>query len=276
MRHLRRSWVLTAAVGVLALFCFTGCVTQQQVKAIVAESNAAMVSPALNLPGGEQGASWKEAVTTLDQLIASHPDQPVLVHHLRVRQAMLLTVNKQDSLAQVCWDQIDGSVLTTERDAALFANHACLVWWYKRASNAAPLDKQESLKTEGCIQDLSETIKGLQDLSIRIYLGTLRVQMELKLLNSARINTPERRQAVVRGLANALEAYVGLFSEAHTQWVREHWETDVVPEGMILTDLRHASWLRQMIREFKGFAKERGLDEGIWKPAWIGALRTGT
>jgi hypothetical protein len=264
------------AVGILAFFCLSGCVTQQQVKAIVAESNAAMVSPSLNIPEGEQGASWKEAVTKIDQLISSHPDQPVLVNHLRVRQAMLLTVNKQDSLAEACWKRIDGSALTTERDAALFANHACLVWWYKRASNAAPLDKQESLQAEGCIQGLSESLDGLETSSIRIFLGTIRVQMDLKLLNSARINTPERKQAVVQGLTNALEAYVVLFSEEDIQWVRDHWESDVMPEGMTLTDLRHASWLRQMIREFKGFADERGLDVVIWKPEWIGALQAGT
>ena len=272
MRNIRRTRAHTLSIGILFLVFLSGCVTQQQVKAIVAESNAAMVSPSLNIPEGEQGASWKAAVSKIDQLIASNPDHPFLVNHLRVRQAMLLTVNQRDSLAEACWKRIDGSALRTERDAALFQNHACLVWWYKRASSAAPLDQQERPKAEGFIRDLSESIDGLEAPDVRIYLGTIRVQMELKLLNSARINTPERRQAVVQGLADALEGYVGLFSEPHTQWVQEHWETDLMPEGMTITDLRHAAWLRQMIREFKVFADERALEEVVWSPAWIREL----
>ncbi|MGM0669613.1 MAG: hypothetical protein ACQET1_07830 [Gemmatimonadota bacterium] len=267
----RRTWVHTLTIGILALLLLGGCVTQQQVKAMVAESNAAMVTPSPDIPGGEQEASWKEAVTRIDRLIASNPDQPVLVNHLRVRQAMLLTVNRHDSLAEACWRRIDGSALRTERDAALLEHHACLVWWYKRASDPSPLDSQERPRAEGFIRDLSESIDGLETRSVRIYLGTIRVQMELSLLNRARINTQERRRAEVQGLEDALEAYAALFSEAHTQWVREHWETDLLPEGMTVTDLRHASWLRRMIRKFKRLAERRTL-EVVWRPAWIGEL----
>jgi hypothetical protein len=275
MRSIRRPWAHTLSIGILALLLFGGCVTQQQVKAIVAESNAAMVSPPLNIPEGEQGASWREAVTRTDQLIASNPDQPVLVNQLRVRQAMLLTVNRRDSLAEACWKRIDGSALRTERDAALYEHHACLVWWYRRASIAAPLDRRERPKAEGFVRNLSGSIHGLETRSVRIYLGTIRVQMELKLLNSSRINTPERRQAVVEGLADALEGYVGLFSEAHTQWVQDHWETDLMPEAMTVTELRHASWLRRMIREFKVLADQRNLEAVVWRPAWIRELHAG-
>jgi hypothetical protein len=49
-----------------------------------------------------------------------------------------------------------------------------------------------------------------------------------------------------------------------------------MPKGMTITDLRNASWLRKMIREFKNFAERRGLDEVVWKPEWIGELQTGT
>jgi len=275
MRNIRRTWAHTLSIGILFLVFLSGCVTEQQVKAIVAESNAAMVSPFLNIPEGEQGASWREAVSKIDQLIASNPDQPVLVNHLRVRQAMLLTVNKQDSLAEACWKRIDGSALRAERDAALLQNHACLVWWYRRASNARPLDRQEREKAEGCIPGLSESIDGLETPDVRIYLGTIRVQMELKLLEGSRIDNPEKRQAVVRGLAEALESYVGLFSGAHTRWVRDHWASDIMPEGMTITDLRHAAWLRQMVREFKVFADQRNLKEMDWKPTWIADLRAG-
>ena len=69
---------------------------------------------------------------------------------------------------------------------------------------------------------------------------------------------------------------MNLFSETDTKWAQDNWETDTMPEGMTITDLRNASWLRQMIREFKNYAKERKLDEVVWKPEWIGKLQTGT
>jgi hypothetical protein len=271
MRYVTKTKVFTLSIGIIALFFFSGCVTQQQVKAIVAESNAAMVSTSLlTIPNGEQGETWKDVDNKIDQLIASNPDQPILVNHLRVRQAMLLTVNKQDSLAKVRWGQIDGSALTTERDKALLKNNECLAWWYKRASNADPLDQKERQKTEGYIKNLQESIDGLKSPDIRIYLGTIRAQMDLKLLTSSKIDTPERRKTVVKGLSDGLERYVNLFSEADAQWAKNNWETDIMPEGMTITDLRNASWLRQMIREFKNSAKERNLDEVVWKPEWIG------
>jgi hypothetical protein len=276
MRSVRKPQLLLSAIGIIALLFFNGCVTQQQVKAIVAESNAAMLSPSVNIPEGAQGASWKDAVSKIDQLIASNPDQPVLVNHLKVRQAMLLTVNKENRLAEARWRQIDGSLLKTERDAALFNNNECLVWWYARASVPDPLDTPERQQTEACIEHLQDAIDALQSPDIRMYLGTIRAQMNLKHLTDSKIDTPERRQAAVKGLSDELERYVVLFPEADSQWVRTHWETDILPEGLTITDFRNASWLRQMIREFKHYAKERNLHEVVWKPGWIGELDTGT
>lgn len=276
MRYVRIPRAIMLSISIIALIFFNGCVTQQQVKEIVAESNAAMVSPSLNVPGGEQGASWKDAVNKIDQLIASNPDQPILVNHLRVRQAMLLTVNRQDSLASARWKQIDGSALTTERDVALFKNNECLVWWYKRAFNPDPLDKHERQKTEDNIKSLQTSIDGLQFPGTRIYFGTIRAQMDLNLLTGSPIDTQERKQVVVKDLSDALEKYVVLFPEADTQWVQNNWETDLMPDGMTIEDLRNASWLRQMIREFTNYAKARKLDGVDWKPEWIGKLKTGT
>ena len=151
------------------------------------------------------------------------------------------------------------------------------MWWYKRAPLADPLDQLESAETAGYIKDLQESIDGLKSPDIRIYLGTIRTQMVLKLANDSKITPQERREKVVQSLSNGLENYAVLFSDKDTQWVKDNWKTDnSMPPGMTIAELRNASWLRQMIREFKQFAESRGLREVVWKPEWIGELNTGT
>ncbi len=63
-----------------------------------------------------------------------------LVNHLRVRQAMLLTVNGQYNLAEQRWKDVDGSALTNARDKNLYRNSETIVWWYRRAKIQEPLD----------------------------------------------------------------------------------------------------------------------------------------
>ena len=118
MKSTERS--LVTLLAATALMFAGGCATQRQVSIAVAESNAALVSPFLDRaqPGGS-GDTWKEAVSKLDRLIAAHPAEKTLVNHLKVRQAMLLTVNRQDSLASMRWKDIDPGALKTERDRAL-------------------------------------------------------------------------------------------------------------------------------------------------------------
>jgi hypothetical protein len=100
--------------------------------------------------------------------------------------------------------------------------------------------------------------------------------MVLKLMNDSRIDTQERKEIVKQRLSEGLEEYVNLFTEPETRWVIDNWEKGIMLEGMEIRDLHNVTWLRQMIKEFKIQARDRRLNEVIWKPEWIGRLEIGS
>jgi len=232
-----------------------GCVTQRQVEQIVAQSNAAMVVPVIDKAGEPPSVGWQETVAKLDQLVAAHSDQPVLVNHLQVRAAMVLTVNQQDSLAQRRWQEVDGQMLKTERDKALFDLHPVLLWWYHRAPIADPLSGQEINLAQAHRQRIDTQLESLQSPDIRIFLGTIRAQVALKSHNSQAVDTPQQRQAVAAALARDLKAYVDLFAQDDLQWVQANKTTPKTVEDLKLHALRDRIWLREMVIEFKNTAE---------------------
>ena len=270
MRSLRNSVLFTFFV-VGSLLVSSGCITQRQVKEIVAQSNAAMVTPAIDKAGDKPSAGWQDAVAKIDQLVDTYPEQTVLVNHLRLRAAMVLTVNQQDSLARQRWNQVDGSALTTERDKALFNTNKTLVWWYTRAPNADPLDQMEIKEAENGIKNLDDQLKSLKTPDIRIYLGTIRSQMALKLRNGEAVDTPEQRRKVAEEMAKDLKSYVDLFAAEDIEWVQKNKNTAKNANDLTLSALRNRIWLRELILEFKRTAHLLldGNPEPDWQPDWI-------
>lgn len=263
-------------VLVSATLLLGGCVTQSKVKEIVATSNAAMVTPFLNAPGEASQGSWKDASAKIDQLIAAYPEEKILVNSLRVRQAMLLTVNKQDNLARQVWSQIVSDALTTERDKSLFDSREVLVWWYVRGPDGQALNSQEKKAAEGYLARLDNTIAALQGKDIRIYLGTIRAQIALRIRNDSAAT-----DGTAQGFAADLSKYVELFSDDDQDWVKDQKNANIKEEGMIITDLRNRVWLRSMVKEFKkrawallckNSAPNTACDPGpapVWKPEWV-------
>ena len=109
--------VIGTILAALLASSYASCVTAAEVKSIVSDSNAAMVSPTLDQAGKAASDGWKAAVERIDKLIANHSDQPALVNTLRVRQAMLLTVHRHPAAKEV-W-KLAGSEGLNQRDQVL-------------------------------------------------------------------------------------------------------------------------------------------------------------
>lgn len=253
-----------------ALLFAAGCATERRVNSIVAQSNAAMIPQVLRTPG-ESTEGWQTAVEQINQLIAAQKNQPVIVNQLRLRAAMLLTVNNQGSLATEEWQKIDRGSLQTERDRALFDNATTLVWWYGRSTSPSPLAGAEVTRAQSGISNLTATLSSLKAPEIKIYLGTIRAGMGLKLSNDAAVNTTAQQAAVAAALANDLKAYVDLFSAADVAWVRANKSTKSAPQDKQLSTLRNRIWLRELIKEYKITATNQGL-KPQWSPDWIASF----
>ena len=276
MRHYLTFYLaaMVFAAGIL------GCATAKDVRRIVAQSNAAMIAgPPLDKAGVANSEVWREAVGQMDRIIAQNPDQTTLVNHLRVRQAMLLTVYQQGNIAEERWKMVDGNVLTTERDESLHENWKALVWWYKRAPNPRRLDNTEQADAREFMNTLDITVNGIDSHDLKIYLATLRAQMALKLASGANTRTAEQLTQVHTEMATDLEQYINVFTPEEQKWVQDHPETNV-PDHLTVTDIRSRVWLRGIIREYRTTAdafshdaRDFGLPEvPTWRPAWIGSL----
>lgn len=272
MRRIHRYLFYCLMAGTIAVGT-VGCATQKDVRRIVAETNAAMMSPYLDKAGENKRNDWKDPVEKIDRLIAANPDQKTLVNHLRVRQAMLLTVYQRGNLAKERWKLIDGNALTTERDKALYNNWPMLVWWYKRAPDPAALDEMEQRKAINGMNNLNSTIKNLKSMDVLIYLSTIQAQMALKLSNDADVSSEEMKKRVSANMVADLQRYVETFTEEDHTWVQENPKTAITADGMIIGDFRNRVWLREMIRQFLNTAENLGLSQPPeWKPEWIKEL----
>lgn len=122
-----------------------GCVTDDQVKRIVSDSNVASLSAQLDLGGvnaagpGAAG-NWQEASKKIEAIIAANPDQVSTNAALRVRQAVMLLQNQQYNLAAAAFDEASLDNLHTARDRAFKTLATELVWWYRTAGNSESID----------------------------------------------------------------------------------------------------------------------------------------
>jgi len=256
-------------LAVFLVSAMAGCATKQEVGRVVAETNAALMSPYLEEPGkAGMTTAWKEPVERIDRLIAQYPDERKLVNHLRLRQAMLLTVYEQGNLAEERWKVVDGNELTTERDKSLHACWPHLVWWYKRAGIADPLDFEEMGKAEEALGGLDETLAPLPAGSdTKKYLGTIRAQIALKKANDSDVSSSEKKTRVEEFLVDSLRKYASIFQEKDVKWVREN-RVQRPGELLSISDFRYRVWLREMIEAYRETASALEM-EPIWEPKWI-------
>ena len=259
----RRGWTRIARALTAAVVLLSGCATPGQVETIVAESNAALVSPYVDIADAPQG-DWQQAVQNIDRFIEAHADNAVLVNHLRVRQAMLLTANGQRNLADQYWGLVDREALDSDRDRVLTDLGPHLSWWYRVAPEP---DRIGSADAAAARTALSNAIPSAPaDSDLRIYLATLRAQLEVRMARDSHLASPSTE------LPASLEAYIGAIG------ADEGWITGL--EGLSDQDLasarqirafRYRIWLRELIGAYKRAASDLMLppDEVDWKPDWV-------
>lgn len=261
-RTIRRLGTLAVALALSA------CATRAEVAEVVSDTNAAMLSPELIQPGGTANGDWKDAVRKIDRIIAAHPDQAKMNAALRVRQAMLLTVNKADALAAEVWTLVDAKLLGA-RDQSLYRLRESLIWWYGRASEAAPFapdeDADKAVPTIAALDAEGKTLGGLPDL--RLFLATLRVNLELKRANSMPENSNPEKAALALHLTRSLKIYAEEFGAEDLSWAKANYAKPALGDHNLLSVLRHRVALISVIKEYKAYAKPR--TPVTWDPDWI-------
>lgn len=257
MKTFRKSFIL---IGLLLCCTLSGCMTQREVKAIVAETNAAAVSPYLDRPADMQPGNWKEAVGRIDRLIEAHRDQATLVNHLRVRQAMLLTINGADDLARQRWKLVEAKALNSERDEKLHDLHEALIWAYKNLKHHAQVDINDA---NDHLTSFKKKAKKIKDYDLRIFLHTVRAEIALKLANS--YDEDEDRTLVEGLLATELATYIEAFNETDRDWVKNNPQKDL-SSAMTIQDIRRRVWLREIIKLYRD--EGEGLNPE-WSPKWV-------
>lgn len=266
----RPRWTRAVHVLLLAVFLLGACATRGQVEQIVAESNAALVGPYVDIadsePGSGQGGDWEQSLADIDRFIEAHPDNAPLVNHLRVRQAMLLTANGRRNLADQYWALVDRAALDSDRDRALTDVGEHLSWWYQAAPTFDPVDAGEA---EAARSAFSSAIEGTPPGSdIRIYLSTIRAQLEERMARDERLSPAETE------LAAALERYIADIG-ADSTWITAL--DDLTPEDLEtarqIRSFRYRIWLREIIGAYEETASDLGVGDAVdWRPEWVGRV----
>lgn len=181
----RRAWRTGVAVAALAL---ASCVTDDQVKQIVTESNLASLSAQLdfggvNAAGPGAAGNWQDASKKIEAVIAANPDQVSMNAALRVRQAVMLLQNGQYNLATAAFGEASLDNLHTARDRAFKTLAKELVWWYQIAGNSESIDFPTATAAQAKIDGVVKTLtadpqqaklnEGIRDLlvAMRAFIG---------------------------------------------------------------------------------------------------------
>ncbi len=188
-----------------------GCATREQVAAIVAESNASMISSQLGglaqKSGDPSTPNWQSASEQIETFIAAHPDQKAVTAPLRIRQAMLLLANKQTSLARAAFDSVTDGDLYTDRDRALKQHAATLVWWFSNSASDtwSAADQTEAARALAALGQVHVDLAKSPD--IRDYLAEMRAWIGLAAAKQTTDEAEARRR-----LVDALDTYAKIFS----------------------------------------------------------------
>ncbi len=183
LRRLRWGAVVSTLSAIVLLT--SGCATQRQSSELVAETNTALAQfpdiqlqadPSAGLSGG---GDWQSTSRKMDAFIAAHPDQPVTIGALRIRQGVLLLSNRQYDLAQAAFNS--ASNLKTDRDKALKALSPSLIWWYQHSADASldPLQRAKAREALAAFDEQIAKVQGSPDL--RDFLAEMRARIGLKL-----------------------------------------------------------------------------------------------
>lgn len=288
----RRPWI-PAGILILSAILVSGCATTRQVSAIVAESNALMVTADLAYPAASGGEDWKNAVRRIDLLIDQNADNKALVATLRARQALLLTAFKQDALAREAWKQVDWTQLKTDRDRAFYLLRDDLIWWFKfgpsdgtisnddwsarlgppdRATPQPPVPLSDVTFDGGATVERFELVCNALPVGsdTRLYLEVMRANIVVRALNDARVQDPSDREALAKYAVRSVKRLALAFDTNGQQWLKSNYgSADLPKEAELMSMLRSLSQARAVIKETRRQASEQELVIPRWQPDWV-------
>ena len=262
---------------VTILFFAVSCVTQTQVKEIVATSNAAMIDvPDLPQADGDavDEARLKAAVERIETIITAHPEQTVLINTLRVRQAMMLTVANKPEAAGIVWSKVTKP--TTQRDTALYSLREELIWWFGAAKAFKDEDIEKGQRYIANIDAVNKTLpKGS---NTHAYLETMRAAIALAVANKTNtmLGDSEARRLKKRAVADRmvinLKHYAAQYDTGDQAWIEANWTAaESFPDAPVSVVRARAELRRLMMAYFKR-AQLKTLEEFepvTWQPAWV-------
>jgi len=284
---------LLAGTLVLAAMLVSSCATTQQVRSIVAESNALMATADLAYPNATGGEDWQNAVRRIDTLIAQNADQQALVATLRTRQALLLTAFQQDALAREAWTQVDKAHLKTDRDRAFYLLSDELIWWFKFGPSDGTLGNEDwGTRLGPPDRDATASSTQLSDLAFdgestverfelvcnalpvgsdaRLYLELMNANIVIRALNDAQVQEAKDRDALAKYAVRSVERLALAFDPAGQQWLKSNFASADLPQGAeLMTMLRSLSQARVLIKDTRDSAAEQGLAIAQWQPDWV-------
>ncbi|MEN8148776.1 MAG: carboxypeptidase-like regulatory domain-containing protein [Planctomycetota bacterium] len=249
---------MRTALATLLLCGLAACATRAEVEQIVLSSNAAMVGPWIERPGNAQDESWPEAVDRIERLIAEHPDQAVLVNHLRVRQAMLLTVNLQGALATEVWNRVDPAELRgNARDRALYAVRSELVWTYRALPPVEIWNVEDREFAERAIGKLRSQ-KGPDE--VRDYFRIVAAQIAIKRANSMPQATEEDLDRIGTILSEEAKAFIANAPDAAVRWAdgTQKEKNDTLAGARAISSMRGRVWFDEVVRLYEREAHQVG------------------
>jgi len=228
---------------VAALLALSACVTAQEVRGIVADSNAALTDQMAlaqgvgiladtevpipsaidpNAPAQPDTQQWRAkahaAIGRIDAFVAKHSQNEKLartVNALHLRKALLLAVSGDTNLARAAIAHFRRDLAGNARDLGLYHSHEALTWWWVVAANPRPPSASFKSAAKRHVAELANAITASpQGSAIRYYLATVRAHVQLKRANMQR--DPRR------DLKDALQAYCAQF-DADAQAGVENW-----------------------------------------------------
>jgi len=185
---------------------------------------------------------------------------------------MLLTVYQQGNLAEQRWRSVQKPDQLNERDRILYNNSDGLVWAYKSLPNDDRVLGLERQEVEGYMDKMQNSANLAGNYSPRVYIGTIKILLAIKLADSEEVHTPELANAVSEKMVMRLEDYVNLFNESDQSWVRNNWNTTTVDDGTDILEFRNRIWLRDNIKTYMELAEANCLNP-VWKPQWINEFK---
>lgn len=284
--------IYSALAILLLLTSVVGCATRQEVQSIVDESNRMIIDRfeadrlqsellAVEAMAGElaspnaavkPGDAWQQASNRIDEFIANHPDQVTTNNVLRVRQAMLLLAHGQNYLAEQAFDLVDVSAnppLVTERDKALYAQRAHIVWWF--AANGRVLAPEQA-KAQAALDSFKSQVQALAPGSeIGHYLAEMRAWIAYAWAEE--VIDPDANTA---RLKDGLDTLLDRHSDASRAWMKDN--PGVIGGGIVtfdddvpLLDLRHRLRTLRVIKAYRQTADEQDISPS-YKYPWVGQI----